>query len=311
MIKGLAITPPILGRISIGKIVEKNGKRLPERDDQFTITSQIQGKDGWVKHPLDEQLRAKAPNQNQKLRTIPVRMIFNDPELNLRAEYTLFDRQTGRPVCIGNGETCQRQSSQGIEQHPCPAPDLCPLAQGGNCKPFGRLHVNLDESDELGTFIFRTTGFNSIRTLAARLSYYHAASNGLVSCLPLQLTLRGKSTTQSYRTPVYYVDLTLRDGVNLQQAIQMAKEIDQQSKASGFNQHALDQMALQCFSNARFEVNAEEGLDLVEEFYTDELVESEQTQPELKSKVKAKPNQGEGFVRDIQQGLQKSVHSVI
>jgi hypothetical protein len=41
----------------------------------------------------------------------------------------------------------------------------------------------------------------------------------------LQLTLRGKSTTQSYRTPVYYVDLTLRDGVNLQQAIQMAKRL--------------------------------------------------------------------------------------
>jgi hypothetical protein len=82
MIKGLAITPPVLGRISIGKIVEKNGKRLPEKDDQFTITSQIQNKDGWVKHPLDEQLRAKAPNQNQKLRSIPVRMIFNDPELN-------------------------------------------------------------------------------------------------------------------------------------------------------------------------------------------------------------------------------------
>ena len=49
MIKGLAITPPVLGRISIGKIVEKNGKRLPEKDDQFTITSQIQNKDGWVK----------------------------------------------------------------------------------------------------------------------------------------------------------------------------------------------------------------------------------------------------------------------
>lgn len=70
MIKGLAITPPILGRISIGKVVEKKGKHLPERDDQFTITSQIQGKDGWVKHPLDEKLRTKAPNQ--KLRTIPV-----------------------------------------------------------------------------------------------------------------------------------------------------------------------------------------------------------------------------------------------
>ena len=311
MIKGLAITPPVLGRISIGKVVEKNGKRLPEKDDQFTITSQIQNKDsGWVKHPLDEQLRAKAPNQNQKLRSIPVRMIFNDPELNLRAEYSLFDRQTGRPVCVGNGETCQRLTNQGVEQYSCPSPDLCPLAQGGNCKLYGRLHVNLDESDELGTFIFRTTGFNSIRTLAARLSYYHAASGGLLSCLPLQLTLRGKSTTQSYRTPVYYVDLTLREGTNLQQAIQMAKEIDEQSKQSGFNQSALDAIAKQGFANAQFDVNSEEGLDLVEEFYVDESSEAEQVQSESKTKSKTKFNQQDGFVQDIQQELQGSVRAV-
>lgn len=51
MLKGLAITPPVLGRISIGKVIEKNGKRLPEKDDQFTITSQVHGKDGWLLHP--------------------------------------------------------------------------------------------------------------------------------------------------------------------------------------------------------------------------------------------------------------------
>ena len=265
MIKGLAITPPVLGRISIGRVVEKNGKRLPEKDDQFTITSQIQNKEGWVKHPLDEQLRANAPNQ--KLRSIPVRMIFNDPDLNLRAEYTLFDRQTGRPVCMGDGQTCQRLTSQGVEQHPCPSPDLCPLAQGGHCKPYGRLHVNLDESDEFGTFIFRTTGFNSIRTLAARLSYYHAASKGLLSCLPLQLTLRDKSTTQSYRQPVYYVDLTLRDGISLNEAIIQAKQIDEQSKQAGFYQEAVDFTAKQGFANGKMEVDMEEGLDVVEEFY--------------------------------------------
>lgn len=310
MIKGLAITPPILGRISIGRVIEKNGKRLPEKDDQFTITSQIQGKDGWVKHPLDEQLRSQAPNQ--KLRSIPVRMIFNDPELNLRAEYSLFDRQTGRPICVGNGQTCQRMTSQGVEQHPCPSPDLCPLGQGGHCKPYGRLHVNLDESDEFGTFIFRTTGFNSIRTLAARLSYYHAASNGLLSCLPLQLTLRGKSTTQSYRQPVYYVDLTLRDGIHLQEAIQTAKEIDQKSKLCGFNQAALDQMARQGYGNARFEVNAEEGLDLVEEFYNDKGFESESVQTEIKNKSKSelKSHQGEGVVQEIQKSLKQNVRIV-
>jgi len=31
MIKGLAITPPVLGRISIGRVVEKNGIRLPQK----------------------------------------------------------------------------------------------------------------------------------------------------------------------------------------------------------------------------------------------------------------------------------------
>lgn len=276
MIKGLAITPPILGRISIGKIVEKNGKRIPEKDDQFTITSQIQSKEGWVNHPIDETLRAKAGNN--KLRSIPVRMIFNDPELNLRAEYTLFDRQTGRPICIGNGETCQRSGQKGIEQHSCPSPSLCPLAQGGLCKPYGRLYVNLDDADEFGTFIFRTTGFNSIRTLAARLAYYHAASGKRLSCLPLQLNLRGKSTTQSYRTPIYYVDLTLRDGTSLQDAITTAKEIDEQSKQAGFYQEALDQVARQGYTNAKFELEGEEGLEVVDEFYrSDEQEQPSQT----------------------------------
>jgi hypothetical protein len=298
MIKGLAITPPVLGRISIGRVIEKNGKRLPEKDDQFTITSQIQSKEGWIRHPLDEQLRANLPNG--KLRSIPVRMIFNDPDLNLRAEYSLFDRQTGRPVCVGNGQTCQRLTSQGVEQHPCPSPDLCSLAQGGHCKPYGRLHVNLDESDELGTFIFRTTGFNSIRTLAARLAYYHAASGGLLSCLPLQLTLRGKSTTQSYRQPVYYVDLTLRDGVNLQQAINTARQMDEQSKAAGFYQESLDFTARKGFENARFEVNSEEGMDVLEEFYAED--ESEQPKTEPKTNAKPKFNQ-RGFCAGYSAGF--------
>ena len=83
-------------------------------------------------------------------------------------------------------------------------------------------------------------------------------------------------------------------------------EIDQQAKAAGLNQLALDQMARQGFANARFEVNGEEGLDLVEEFYRDEVLESEQTQSESKSKVK----QVDGFVQDIQQGLQESVRIV-
>ena len=83
------MTPPAIGRISIGRVVEKNGRRLPEKDDEFTITSQVQNRDGWVNHPVDEQLRKGA---STKLRSIPVRLLFSAPDLSLRANYTMFDR---------------------------------------------------------------------------------------------------------------------------------------------------------------------------------------------------------------------------
>lgn len=44
MMKGLSITPPVLGRISIGRIVERNGKRFPEKDDQATIPAKFKPK---------------------------------------------------------------------------------------------------------------------------------------------------------------------------------------------------------------------------------------------------------------------------
>nr|WP_312524349.1 hydrolase or metal-binding protein [Moraxella sp. CTOTU47724] len=306
MIKGLTITPPILGRITIGKVVERNGKRLPEKDDQFTITSQVQSKEGWIKHPLDDKLRDNAKlTSNGKLRHIPVRMLFNTPELNLRAEYTLFDRQTGRPICVGNGELCQRRTQNGVEQLPCPSPELCPIGQNGNCKVFGRLYANLDDVDELGSFIFRTTGYNSIRTLMARLSYFNAVSGGLLSCLPLQLMIRGKSTTQSYRTPIYYVDLTLQDNVSLKDAVENAQAIHAQQLQSGFNQQALEEVAKLGYANSAFEVDSDEGLAIVEEFYnadadSDAIVRS----------VGSNSNSSDGQWQSMEQGLRQSVRKV-
>jgi hypothetical protein len=56
------------------------------------------------------------------------------------------------------------------------------------------------------------------------------------------------------------VDLTLRDGINLQEAITSAKQIDEQSKAAGFYQEAgLDHVARQGYGNASFEVGGEEA----------------------------------------------------
>lgn len=266
MLKGLSITPPVIGRISIGRVVEKNGKRLPEKDDQFTLTSQVQGRDGWVLHPLDETLRKAGQS---KLRAIPVRLLFNDPNLNLRAEYSLFDRETGRPVCVGNGETCKRMGDDGLATLPCPSPDGCGFGKAGGCKPYGRLNVIVGDEDEMGSFIFRTTSYNSIRTLAARLHYFGAVTGGLLACLPLELKLRGKSTTQSYRSAIYYVDLGVRAGSTLEAAIADAREMDDRRRTAGFDQAALDEAARLGFSNGAFEDSPEEAAAVVDEFYAE------------------------------------------
>ncbi|WP_176044608.1 phage capsid protein [Burkholderia vietnamiensis] len=264
MLKGLSITPPVVGRISIGRVVEKNGKRLPEKDDQFTITTQVQNRDGWLLHPLNEELRKLAPG---KLRSIPVRFLFNDPDLNLRAEYSCFDRNNGRPVCVGNGATCRRVGNAGIEELPCPSPDGCTFGQGGACKPYGRLNVLIGDEDEMGSFIFRTTSYNSIRTLAARLHYFSAVSGNLLSCLPLELKLRGKSTTQSYRSAICYVDIGVRSGGSLEEAIVQARELDARRRAAGFDQMALDAAARAGFGNGAFEDSDEDAAAVVDEFF--------------------------------------------
>ena len=201
MIKGLMMTPPVVGRISIGRIVERNGKRLPQKDDEFTITTQVQNRNGWMLHPMDGILRKEqedrqlmstgvavqelthfppefsdpAPNTLRsklakrasgfnkssgnavagtsvqganiqearaanmpvkiKLRSIPVRLLFNDPALNLRANYTLFDRATARPICVGDGQSCKRMTAKGIEAMQCKGPDICALAIDGGVIP--------------------------------------------------------------------------------------------------------------------------------------------------------------------------------
>lgn len=293
MLKGLALTPPILGRISIGQVVERNGKRLPQKDNQFTITTQVQTPEGWLKHPIDAELRKNNPKQ--KLFEIPIRLLFNDPSLNLQAQYCLFDRQTARPVCIGDGDSCQRQGQDGLEKLACLSPTLCPFAQAG-CKPYGRLHVLIREEnkntepnatdsntvdyDPLGSFIFRTSGFNSIRTLASRLRYFQAVSGNLLSCLPLALRIRGKSTRQSFGRPIFYVDLTLPTGLTVVEALKQAQQLDKQRKAAGYDQTALDEAARQGFANGWFSDDEDSVRSVLEEFYPDDNSPQHQANPD-------------------------------
>ncbi|AZN35495.1 recombination directionality factor [Iodobacter ciconiae] len=266
MIKGLAITPPVIGRISIGKLIKKNDKLIPEKDDSFTLTTQVQNRDGWMLHPLHQQYADSS--HNGKIRMIPVRVLFNDSNLNLRAEFSAFDRTTGRPLCVGDGEKAKRVSGEGIDEVACLTPERCAFAQEKGCKLFGRLNVQIEgQNDELGSFVFRTTGYNSVRTLAARLKYFEAVSGGNTRHLPLLLRLRAKSTTQSYRTPVFYVDLTLREEDSLAEAVCFARSEAIRYQEAGVETAQLEAAARQLLQNGQFEDGEEEMPLVLEEFY--------------------------------------------
>jgi hypothetical protein len=137
------------------------------------------------------------------------------------------------------------------------------------------LNVQIDnQNDALGSFIFRTTGFNSIRTLSARLHYFRAVSGDLLAAMPLRMSLRAKTTTMSHRTPVYYVDLTLRPDTTLEQTIEQARTLDQQRREAGFHQQALDDAARMGFNNGLFEDTEDEIPAVLDEFYPDLTEES-------------------------------------
>ena len=123
--------------------------------------------------------------------------------------------------------------------------------------------------------------------------------------MPLQLTLRGKSTTQSYRTPIYFVDLTLRDGVTLKDAVQQAKAIDSELSEYGFDQIALDDAAKTGYANSCFEVDGDEMSDVVEEFYPVDTEDVSSTQQGSYQNGLATQN-----VSSIEQGLRQSVTAV-
>jgi len=293
-IKGLAITPTQLGRISIGKMKEHNGKRIPSKDDQITVTANFQVKKEWAKHPLNDQLLVAThieenklpPEQkvdalalvNTKLRSIPVKMLFNDPNLNLRAEYTAFDKN--RILCKGNGKEAKRYSHENnsVDIVEC-NPTNCAVGEQYRCKPYTRLSVQIDgQEDELGTFTYRTTGWNSLVALQSKLTKLYALANGKLAGMPLQLVMRAKSSAQSMGSIFFYLDLEIRKGKNIVSAVQEAHKFQKEWEDLGINRDAFEEMTRQGIANGMFEDSPDEIESLLEEFYPEDEPEGQITQ---------------------------------
>src|SRR5690606_13019941 len=112
---------------------------------------------------------------------------------------------------------------------------------------------------------------------------------------------------QSYRTPIYFVDLTLRDGVTLKDAVSNAQAIDSELSEHGFDQAALEAAAKLGYVNSAFEIDSDEAFAVVEEFYPVETGDSGHHQDAHGHLNDRLTNHD---VTSIEQGLRQSVTAV-
>jgi hypothetical protein len=265
MIKGICITPTQIGRIAIGEVSENGGKRLPKKLDYITITGMSQTQSKWGEHPILKELRKGMANE-EKLRSIPVRIMFDTVDNNLRAEYSCFDNK-GRPICAGNGEKARRREVGGVVDVDCEGSDLCAFGKQNRCKLFGRLIIGIEgayQQNTLAGFMFRTTSWNSVKQLKAALDYFHALSGGNIAGMPCNLKMRSKSTSASMRQPIFYLDLEPRN--TLEEAVAESKSMHKAWADAGLDRPALEKAVSDGYNNSAFFEDDGDGKDIVEEF---------------------------------------------
>ncbi len=285
IVRGVTLTPPVIGRITMGHTVVRGDKTLPVKDDHFSLTTLIQNKSdrSWEEHPLQKSF----VKGKEKLRAIPVRIAYNDPSLNLNNSFSAFDTKTGRVLCTGNGEKARRVTEEGVKEIVCSRPEACEYAQRNRCKNMSRAYFRIEgQEDELGTFILRSTSYNTLNSLATRIGQLHELTDGKIAGMPMLLVMRTKTTTQSFREPIQYADLVTRDGMTLLQAVAAAKEFQEAFTAVGLSLDKMEESLIAGLANSDF---ADDIEDVDEWISDDDLIAAAAAGNPAAAKVRGLP----------------------
>lgn len=274
IVSGVTIAPPVIGRITMGHVELRGEKGVPKKDDFFRITSLVQNKDrSWDAHPIENEVR-KLLGAREKLRAIPVRIAYDSPKLTLNNSFTAFDTKTGRVHCSGNGTRARRALESGVQEIDCPRPEACEYGVRNRCKSMTRVYLRIEgQQDELGVFVLRSTGHNTLNYLSARLTELHGLTQGQMAGLPLQLVLSAKSTTQSFREPVYFADLTTRPGQSLLDAVREMRAHQAAYAEAGLSFQGMEQQMLLGLANGDFADEVED----IDEWISDDALLDEAT----------------------------------
>ena len=290
---------PERGKIKIGakgkmrKSNQGNAFQPPVKLDHFRITTLQRLEDGNLER--DEVIHQRL---GDKPTEIPVRLLYDDPELNFPTRYAAF---VGRTLwCSGDGVSALRLTKDGKDRFeldcPCHLSDPSYQPKRGDpprCKMNGALSVVIDGASGLGgVWKFRTTSYNSITGIMGAMIFVRSITGGPLANIPLKLRVQPKqATAPTDGSPVliYIVSLefdgTVEDLQHRAHQIALDRARTHVSIAE-IETEARRMLALAAPANAP--LHGDEPEDIVAEFYPEQMMADDASQPSRQLRARAR-----------------------
>jgi hypothetical protein len=200
-VKGLTPQLAERGKIKIGERGEmktsQGGKQFaqPRKLDHFLITTMQRDAAGRLMP--DAALMARLKPEGGKITEIPVRLLYDDIDLNFQTRYACY--RGNRCWCSGDGEVAQRLAGENgkYQEVTCPCERQDPFYTGQDrCKILGTLQVLIEGTDRIGgVWKFRTTSWNTVNAILSSLALIKTITGGPLAGIPLHLVLSPKTVT--------------------------------------------------------------------------------------------------------------------
>jgi hypothetical protein len=262
MIKNMQFGLKEIGAIKIGGPgEEKQGKngpyRLPVKFDHFLVNTKHKDAQGNF---IPDAAIMEAIGQDAK--EIDVCLLYNDPTLNFYTQYNEY--KGGKRMCSGDGEHATKEDGTKLICDP----DTCPTFKAKKCKANGILSVVLPDAPRLGgVYKFRTTSFNSIRSILSSMFFLQSLTGGVLANIPLKLTVAPQSVnpvSSPTAQTIYVVNLEYAGTVD-----DLHKQTVALMTERATMQHKIAELESQARAALSVPESAEEIQDVQAEFYTE------------------------------------------
>lgn len=281
IIKGLTPGLAERGKIKIGEkgrmITSAQGNRFqpPQKLDHFRVVTLDRGPDGNYLH--DHGVHRL---YGDKPRKIPVRLLYDDIELNFQCRYTCF---LGKTLwCYGDGETAQRiadlQANNGVRKEVrCPCGRQEPTyARPDKCRINAKLSVIIDGTATVGgVWTLRTTSYNSTVGILSSLALIKRLTGGPLAGIPLNLTLApkvGVHPTNGQAVTVYVVGIEFAGTIEALQ--QIAYQHAQRQAVHAARIEQIEEQARRLLAGSCAIDMEAEASEIVEEFFPEQAAVS-------------------------------------